>query len=67
MVKTLKNLLVQNQERFEAESWYILNVYQIRSNDDRRFTFDILTARLNLRFHEFVWEKCWKVIFSNLY
>ena len=40
MVKTLKNLLLQNQESFEAKSCYIAfrtQVYQVCSNDNRRF------------------------------
>ena len=45
MVKTLKNLLLQNQESFEAESWYIALLSQILlfvQVDDRRLTFDLL-------------------------
>ena len=56
-----QNLLLQNQERFETESWHIirgLEVYQNCSNDDRRLTFDILTARSNLRPYTFIWGKC---------
>ena len=41
MVKTLKNLLLQNQESFKAE-------YQVCSNDDRRLTSDLFTTRSNL-------------------
>ena len=69
MVKTLKNLLLQNQESFGAESWYIasdtLRVYQICSNDDPRLTFDLFTTRSNLCPYAFVWGKYWKVIISK--
>ena len=44
MVKALKRLL-QNQESFEAESWYIawgLKVYEVCLNDGRGMTFDLL-------------------------
>ena len=45
MVKTLKNLL-QNQESFKAESWYIaLGSYGlICSNNDGRLTYDLFMA-----------------------
>ena len=46
--KPTKNHLLQNQESFEAESWYIARghkVYQICSNVDHRLTFDLFTAR----------------------
>ena len=45
MVKTLKNLLLQNQESYEAESWYIASGTQGLPNclnDYRRLTFDLL-------------------------
>ena len=47
MVKTLKNLILQNRESFGTESWYIASrtqgfeVYQVCSNDDGRLTFDL--------------------------
>ena len=68
MVKTLKNLLLQNQESFKAESWYIASRtqgLQSCSNDDPRLTFDLFTAKSNLHPHAFVWGKYWKVIFSK--
>ena len=42
MVKTLKNLLLQNQDSFEAECWYIaLGTHGLTfcSNNDRRLDF----------------------------
>ena len=41
--KTLKNLLLQNLENFEAEFWYTLFGTQslFSSNDDTRMTFDL--------------------------
>ena len=44
MVKTLENVLLQNQETFGAESWYIAWKTQTLSNcsnDDHMSTFDI--------------------------
>ena len=62
MLKTLKSLLLQNQESFRAESWYKAS----RTQDLPSCTNDYLcTARSNFRPHAFVWEKCWKVIFSE--
>ena len=46
--KTLKYLLLQNQESFEAESWYIASgtqVLPICSNDGRMLIFDLFMAR----------------------
>ena len=61
-----KNLLLQNQESFEAESWYIASGTRLLSfpNDGRRFIFDLITARSILHPNTFVWGKCWKIIFS---
>ena len=45
MVKTLKNLLLQNQEICEAESWYIASGTQglhVWLNNDPALTFDLL-------------------------
>ena len=47
--KTLKNLL-QNEEIFEAESWYVASEtqgVQICSNDDPRMTFDLFMTLSN--------------------
>ena len=49
--KVLTNLLLQNQESFEAELWHKhwgLKVYQSFSNDDPRMTFDCIKAWSNL-------------------
>ena len=57
MVKTLKNLLLHNQESFMADSWYTasgIKVYQADSNDDSRLTFDLSVAMLNLHSHTLV-------------
>ena len=47
---TFKFHLLQHQDRFEAESWYIasgLKVYQFVSNDGRRLTYYFFMARSN--------------------
>ena len=40
MVKALKNLFIQNQERS-----VVLKVYQVCPNHDPRLTFDLFTTR----------------------
>ena len=46
MVKTLKNLLLQNQEGFKAESWTSWTQgLPSCSNDDPRLTFDLFTGQ----------------------
>ena len=35
----------------------VLKVYQVSTNGGRRLTFDLFTAKSNLRPHTFVWEK----------
>ena len=48
--KTVKNLLLQNQESFGAESWYIASRIQgleTYSNDDCKWTVDLFKARSN--------------------
>ena len=50
MVKTLKNLH-QNQESFEAESWYLASVTEgllSLFSDDHRMTFDIFMTQSDL-------------------
>ena len=42
-----------------------LKVYRICSNKGRILTFDLFTARSNLRPHTFVWEKSWRLILSK--
>ena len=59
---TLKNLL-QNQESFKAEYWFIVSGPQVCSNDDPRMTFDLFTARSNLHPYAFVWGKYRKFSF----
>ena len=58
MLKTIKNLLLQNQESFKAKSRYIASwtqgLPQVCSNDDPRLTFDLFTARSNLSPHAYV-------------
>ena len=51
MVKTFKNLLLQNQESFEAESWCIVSGTQVLSNcsNDLKLTFYLFTAGPDLR------------------
>ena len=67
--KTLKNLLLQNQESFKAESWYTASgtkAYQVDSNDDFRLTFDLSMAKSNLHSHTLVWGKIVKSFSENL-
>ena len=56
--KSLKNLN-QNEESFEAESWYIAlgtqGLPSFFSNNDPRF--DLFMARSNLHSYAFVWGK----------
>ena len=53
MVETIENLL-QNQENFGAESLYKHRGLKLCSNDEHRVTFDLFTARSNLRLYRFV-------------
>ena len=49
MIETLKNPLLQNQESFGAESWYIASrteVYQVYLNDDRKLTADLFYGKV---------------------
>ena len=68
MVKTLKNLLLLNQNTKDLETWYAasaLEYYQICSNDDPGFTLTYFTARSNLVPYAFVWEKGKTMCFSE--
>ena len=68
MVRTLKNLLLQNQESFMAEFWNIaerLKVYQVHSNDDPGITSDLFMARSDLCPQTFIWEKVEKSFSQN--
>ena len=60
MVKTLKNLLLQNQRADDLETWYAAlgaQVLQVFSNDDPGFTLIYFMARSNFLPYPFVWEK----------
>ena len=51
MVKTFKNLLLQNRTTDDLESWYAAlgtQVLQIPSNDDLTLTFDLFMQRSSL-------------------
>ena len=64
--KTLKNLLLQNQESFKTASCYRALGTAGHPNwfsDDPRLTFDLFTAWSNLQPYAFVWGKYWKFIF----
>ena len=69
MVKILKNLLIQNQESFEAESWYI-----IEDSSSTKYVqmmivvwpLTFFTARSNLHLYRFVWGKKLKNLFFNM-
>ena len=68
MVKTLKNLLLQNQKANDLESWYVASgheCYQVYSNDDPKLTMTYFTARSNLVPYAFVWEKGKTMDFSE--
>ena len=68
MVKTLKNLLLQNQKADDLETWYaawVLDYYQIYSNDDLGLTLTYFRARSNLVPYAFVWEKGKTMDFSE--
>ena len=59
--KTFKTFLLQNQESFESESWYLaFGTQSLPSflNDDGKLTFYLFTARSTLRRYIFVWRKC---------
>ena len=68
MVKTLKNLLLQNQKADDLESWYVASgarVLPICSNDDPKLTSTYFTARSNLVPYAFLWEKDKTMDFSE--
>ena len=61
MIKTLKNLLLLNrtgdeQLQLGIQHW-VLELYQIPSNDDPGLTLTYFTASSNLVLYAFVWEK----------
>ena len=58
--KNLKNLLLRNQKAYDLELGmyhWVLEYYQICSNDDTGLTLTYLTARSNLVPYAFVWGK----------
>ena len=58
MVKTFKNLLLQNQKSYDLETWHWgLKLYKVYINDDPGLTLTYFTARSNLVPYAFVWEK----------
>ena len=66
MVKTLKNLLLQNQKADDHETCYaVLEYYQIWSNADPGLTLTYFMARSNLVPYVFVWEKGKTMDFSE--
>ena len=46
MVKTLKNLLLQNYKSYDLETWHVASV----THDDARLTFTYFTAKSNCRY-----------------
>ena len=68
MVKTLKNLFLQNRKADDLETWYAASgaeYYQACSNDDPGLTLTYFTARSNLVPYNLVWEKGKTMEFSE--
>ena len=68
MVKTLKNLLLHNQESFGAKPWYIaLRTQGLPcTNDDRRLTIDLLwQGQICISIHLY-WENVEKSFSQNV-
>ena len=57
MVKTFKNLLLQNQKSYDLETWHVALGTQVCINDDPGLTLTYFTAWSNLVPYAFVWEK----------
>ena len=60
MVKTFKNLLLQNQKSYDLETWHVelgFKLYKVYINNDPGLTLTYFTARSNLVPYAFVWEK----------
>ena len=55
MVKTLENLLLQDQRADDLETWYATSGAQVL--DDPGLTLTYFMARSNLFPYAFVWEK----------
>ena len=67
MVKTLKNLL-RNQKSDDLElgmQHWVLEYYQVGSNDVPELTLTYFTARSNLVPYAFAWEKGKTIDFSE--
>ena len=70
MVKTFKNLLLQNQKSYDLETWHVtLGTQALQSyiNDDPGLTLTYFTARSNLVPYAFVWEKGKTMDFSETF
>ena len=69
MVKTLKNLLVLTKRpmtlKLGMQHW-VLQYYQVSSNDDPGLTLTYFTARSNLVPYAFIWEKGKTMDFSEI-
>ena len=68
MVKTFKNLLLQNQKSYDLETWHVAlgtQVLQNYINEDPGLTLTYFTARSNLVLYAFVWEKGKTMDFSE--
>ena len=68
MVKTFKNLLLQNQKFYDLETWHVALGTQARQslyNDDPGLTLTYFTARSYLVPYVFVWEKGKTMDFSE--
>ena len=50
--------------KFCMQNW-VLEYYQVYSNDDLKLTLTYFAARSNLVPHAFVWEKCKTMDFSE--
>ena len=60
MVKTFKNLLLQNQKAYHLETWHValgLKLYKLYINDDPGLTLTYFTTRSNWVTCTFEWEK----------
>ena len=64
MGKTIKNLLLQNQESFEAVLVYSSGT-EVCSNDDPRTTMNLFMARSNLCFHTILYGENVEESFSQ--
>ena len=60
MVKTFKNLLLQNQKSYDLETLHVAlgtKLYKVYINNDPELTLTYFTTRSNLVPYAFVWEK----------